>query len=359
MILIPIVELGEDGPVELARRMPEAARAALSAALSAHPALPILARLGDRLTRRWLERGDDPYAPEIAEIAGLVDLPGAWLLNCVYEWACATSAGPDPAGRGARLVRLLDWGMPGLGRRIVVARRSTRYGPFDDITWPGYVGTLTASAPGRFAAAINQAPRQAPIGIRSLDEIAVRIGMLRRPGTIPLSHFLRHIFETAPDWDTALALLTAPEPEISAPGFVILAGTRPQEYAVIELLGRRRRLHQGDGMVGVANDWLAPGFPGVPRPPARAGGEKLPAPANNRLRRGQIMDCQAAPFTGAERLPAPVLNANTVLAVEAVPASGALLVEGLERKLPADVRPRVVARVRTRPSPVRLANSMA
>jgi hypothetical protein len=36
-----------------------------------------------------------------------------------------------------------------------------RYGPageFFDVTWPGAVGTLTAVAPGRFAAAINQAP---------------------------------------------------------------------------------------------------------------------------------------------------------------------------------------------------------
>ena len=31
-------------------------------------------------------------------------------------------------------------------------------GDFVNVTWPGYVGTLTASAPGRFAAAINQAP---------------------------------------------------------------------------------------------------------------------------------------------------------------------------------------------------------
>jgi hypothetical protein len=31
-------------------------------------------------------------------------------------------------------------------------------GEYHNITWPGYVGILTASAPGRFAAAINQAP---------------------------------------------------------------------------------------------------------------------------------------------------------------------------------------------------------
>ena len=33
-----------------------------------------------------------------------------------------------------------------------------RPGEFYSVTWPGYVGTLTAMAPGRFGAAINQAP---------------------------------------------------------------------------------------------------------------------------------------------------------------------------------------------------------
>ena len=31
-------------------------------------------------------------------------------------------------------------------------------GEFYSVTWPGFVGVLTAMAPGRFAAAINQAP---------------------------------------------------------------------------------------------------------------------------------------------------------------------------------------------------------
>src|ERR1700735_3284579 len=156
MIPIPVIDLGSDGPVELARRMPTAMQATLAAALSAHPLLSRVAPLGDVLSRRWLERGHNPYRGEIAAIAGLAGRPGAFLLNCIYEWACASSGGPDPAGQAARLIRLLDWGMPGLGRHVVVARRMTPGGPFDDVTWPGFVGTLTGSAPGRFAAAINQ-----------------------------------------------------------------------------------------------------------------------------------------------------------------------------------------------------------
>ena len=56
------------------------------------------------------------------------------------------------------LARTLDWPFPGLGRHLEVARMRGPAGDFDNVTWPGYVGALTASAPGRFAASINQAP---------------------------------------------------------------------------------------------------------------------------------------------------------------------------------------------------------
>ena len=46
----------------------------------------------------------------------------------------------------------------GLGRHVEVARMCGSGGDFDSVTWPGYAGVLTASARGRFAACINQAP---------------------------------------------------------------------------------------------------------------------------------------------------------------------------------------------------------
>ena len=47
---------------------------------------------------------------------------------------------------------------PGLGRYAEIARMHGPAGAFDTVTWPGFVGALTACAPGRFAACINQAP---------------------------------------------------------------------------------------------------------------------------------------------------------------------------------------------------------
>ena len=80
------------------------------------------------------------------------------MLNMSYEWCCSAGVGADPAGIGNRLLRTLDWPMPGLGRAVVVARQEGAAGRYYNVTWPGYVGVLTAMAPGRFSAAINQPP---------------------------------------------------------------------------------------------------------------------------------------------------------------------------------------------------------
>jgi hypothetical protein len=49
------------------------------------------------------------------------------------------------------LARTLDWPFPG-SAPYRVARMRGAAGDFINVTWPGYAGTLTASAPGRFAA---------------------------------------------------------------------------------------------------------------------------------------------------------------------------------------------------------------
>ena len=82
--------------------------------------------------------------------------PGIWFLNGSYQWSC-TALAREEAGT-PWLARTLDWPFPGLGRFVEIARMRGPAGEFYNVTWPGYVGALTALAPGRFAAAINQAP---------------------------------------------------------------------------------------------------------------------------------------------------------------------------------------------------------
>jgi hypothetical protein len=52
----------------------------------------------------------------------------------------------------------------------MVARHQAEAGRFLNVTWPGYAGVTTAMAPGRFSAALNQAPDQGATGWTVLDK---------------------------------------------------------------------------------------------------------------------------------------------------------------------------------------------
>src|SRR5256885_4936437 len=78
-------------------------------------------------------------------------------------------------------------------------------GEFYSVTWPGFVGVLTGMAPGRFAAAVNQAPlwrRTRHPWLRPYDMTAnaMRTWSLRH---IPPNQLLRHALETSADYEEA------------------------------------------------------------------------------------------------------------------------------------------------------------
>src|SRR5262245_61940322 len=153
---IPVSDLRGSGPVEHARRRRDAMLALRAACLSVVPAIMRpLAPVLDRLSASWLKRTPSPYVDEIAAIADIAGHAGVWFVNASYEWGCTTrvDAAPEPFLR-----RTLDWPFPGLGRRVEVTLQDGGVGVYANVTWPGAVGVLTAVAPGRFAAAINQAP---------------------------------------------------------------------------------------------------------------------------------------------------------------------------------------------------------
>jgi hypothetical protein len=79
----------------------------------------LLARLGDPIVKRWMQR-ISPYAGEIDAIARTVNRPGIWLLHGAYLFGCTALA--DETETGPRLRRTLDWPFPGLGRLVVVVR---------------------------------------------------------------------------------------------------------------------------------------------------------------------------------------------------------------------------------------------
>jgi hypothetical protein len=283
----------------------------------------------DAVTRRWLERSRSPYVAEIVAIAETFDYPGIWFLNGCYQWGCTALAREHDDAPW--LVRTLDWPFPGLGRYVEVARRTGPAGRFDSVTWPGFVGALTASAPGRFAAAINQAPlwrrtrhpwlRPGDMAINALSTWRIRF--------VPPDHLLRQVMETAGDYREARQLLE--RTPIARPVIYTLVGCAPGERCVIERTEERFVTRERD--TGAANDWL----PRRERWEARICSDYLLSRSSEEAaERSHARRVHLAEFDGSLGggnfgwLTPPVLNPFTRIAVEMCPARAVLCAVGYE-----------------------------
>src|SRR5581483_6508018 len=149
----------------------------------------------------------------------------------------ADIAGPGDAverAGGAAHPRDLDVTAEPRKRPVEIARMRGPAGAFHSVTWPGYVGVLTASAPGRFAACINQAPmwrRTRQPWLRPFD-ITLNAAKTWRIRHIPPDHLLREVFETCGTFAEARQRLeTTP---IARPAIYTLVGCETGERCVIE-----------------------------------------------------------------------------------------------------------------------------
>ncbi len=282
----------------------------------------LLARLADPIVRGWMRRAGTPYVAEIDAVARTLKRPGIWLLHGAYLFGCTALA--DDTAQGPRLRRTLDWPFPGLGRLVEVRRQLGPAGAFLNVTWPGFVGVLTAVAPSRFAASINQAPmrrRWRTPTLLWLDYALNALHGLRGSGRLPPEHLLRQVFETCTSFDEARRLLeSAP---VARPVLFLLVGTEPGERIVIEREETSARTFRDETVF--ANDWRGRSHNWRPR--ACGNG----APVENNIRRRTAL----AAWTGRdadafEWVTDPVLNACTRLSVEMCPATGALTVAGWE-----------------------------
>jgi hypothetical protein len=328
---IAVVDIREGGPPQHARQSAAKARALRDACLGFFPraALPLVPAL-DWLSRRSLMRSRSPYVAEIAQIAAVLDVPGVWLLNASYQWGCTALAREH---NGAPwLARTLDWPFIGLGRHVDVARMSGACGDFFSVTWPGYVGVLTAVAPGRFAACVNQAPmwrRTSHRWLRPYDYAANALGTWAHADGMPADQLLRHAFEVCDTYDAARRMLeTKP---VARPVIYTLVGCAATERCVIERTETDFITREGE--TSAANDWLPsrPGWEG------RIGTRRFlvssfaEAGGYSRARREALAGWSgslAAP--GFEWLREPVLNPYTRLAVAMCPACGTLRAAGYD-----------------------------
>jgi hypothetical protein len=337
---VPVVDVRDGGPLRHATERRARARALRDECICWLPrvAAGLLPAI-DSVTRRWLLQSRSSYAEEVRAIADELDFSGVWFLNGCYQWGC-TALSREQDGV-AWIARTLDWPFPGLGRHVEIARMRGPAGEFYNVTWPGYVGVLTASAPGRFAACINQAPmwrRTSQPWLRPYD-IALNARHTWRVTHIPPDHLLRDVFETCATFaESKHRLETTP---VARPVIYTLAGCRPDERCVIERTqdGFSSRTHD----TCAANDWYLNLPCWEPRVAAEAfltrTGEE--AAENSRMRRDQLAAWPGIFGMEFDWVMPPVLNSQTRIAVEMCPANGVLRVKGYEQpealELPAPV----------------------
>jgi hypothetical protein len=330
---IPLLDVRRGGPVEHARQRRASLLELRDACFAIVPApLRGLAHPLDRISARWLKKTPSPYVDEIDRIAEIAGRPGVWFVNASYEWGCTTRIDVEPV---PRLSRTLDWPFLGLGRHVEVALQDGGAGPYANITWPGAVGVLTAVAPGRFAAAINQAPmyrRGESLAWLPVDFALNAIATWREPGRWPAAHLMRHAFDTCETYDDAIALLTSAP--IAKPVLISIVGAAPGEGCMIERTETDAVLHSGRCVI--ANDWHPSSPPREGRWVARGTLVRGPMDSENRRASLEAHD-QERRF---DWLNDPVLNGFTRLAVETSPSTGELSVLGIE---PTTKRMREVA----------------
>jgi hypothetical protein len=337
---IPVVDISDAGPVARAHAGRSRARALRDDCLHWLPPVSrMMLPAMDALTRRWLERSASPYVPEIAAIAEALEYPGIWFLNGCYQWGCTSVARDEDA---PWLARTLDWPFPGLGRHVELARMRGSAGSFVNVAWPGFVGSLTAMAPGRFAGSINQAPlwrRTQHPWLRPYD-LALNALSTRRLRFIPPDHLLRQVFETCGSFGEARQRLeTTP---VARPVIYTLVGCRRGERCVIERTEQGFETREDD--TAAANDWLRSQQPWEARVSSRYMFKRTydEAAERNRNRRRALAEWTGPLGRGGfDWVAPPVLNAFTRVAVEMCPAAGVLRAVGYETEPDAEFAHRV------------------
>jgi hypothetical protein len=267
----------------------------------------------------------------VEQIAAALDFSGVWLLNASYQWGC-TARASEHGGR-PWLLRTLDWPFRGLGHYTEVARMRGVSGDFVSVTWPGYVGVLTAMAPQRFAAALNQAPmwrRTQHRWLRPYDYAANAVRASAAADRMPPDQLLRQTFEVCGDFAAARRLLE--ETPVARPVIYTLVGCAARERCVIERTETGFVTREDDTCA--ANDRVPcrPGWEG------RIGTRRFlvssfaDAAGHSRARRDALAGwIGSLTANGLDWVREPVLKPYMRLAVAMNPAAGILRAAGYDR----------------------------
>ena len=336
---IPFADIRGGTSLDLLKLFPDTARSLANAAantfgLVSRAANAVAMPLGDKASRQWLARADNPYLGEIDALAEHLGIRGVHFLNVCFEWGCTSGVwrGDD----GPTMRRVLDWPFPNLGTHMVVALQSGPAGEFFNMTWPGLSGSFQGLAPGRFAVAINQAPmrrhRAGYVGDWLRNRIAVKGG-----SGMPPAHLLRQVLETSPDFAAAKKRLS--EAHLAVPAIFILSGTQADEGCVIERTESEAAIRRLDGAsVCVANHFDT-------RLNHNGAGWR-PRPIDSLGRAACARSLSDGDFDGEfSWFKSPIANAHSRLAFNANAATGALALMGTDGAEPATAVFRLPANV--------------
>jgi hypothetical protein len=222
---IPVLDLRRQGIASLDAARRERLLKLREACLGFIPGGTALSVVSDPIVRRWLKASGTPYFDDIGRLAAAAGVNGVWTLHAAYVAGCTALA--DETMDGPRLRRTLDWPFDGLGHLVEVVRQASPAGEFWNVTWPGFIGVLSATAPGRFAAAINQAPMRWRTGSHAMkwvDYAINALAVLPKRGLIPPEHLLRQAFESCATFDQAVDLLA--RTPVARPVLFIVTGTQ-------------------------------------------------------------------------------------------------------------------------------------
>ena len=327
---IPFIDLRDKTLVDLLRMFPDKAQELIRAArrtygLPSAIASAALMPLADKWSQAWLARTVNPYLHEIESMADVMECRGLYALNICFEWGC--TSGLWRTENTISLLRVLDWPFPELGKHIVILHQKGKAGEFYNITWPGVTGVFTGMAPGRFTAAINQAPMKKH-GRGFIGDWATNRKIAYESQGIPAAHLLRQVFETAESYAAAKEMLM--KRPIAVPAIFVLGGTMPGEGCVIERLENAAAIFElsADHQVRTTNHFVS-SFDGEgkgwwPREIDSAG----------RYRHSGAIGGYELEQEHFNWLRSPIINANTRLCVIADATTRRLMVQGYEGSLP-------------------------
>ena len=233
--------------------------------------------LADRVAAKRLEAMRDPYRAEILAVREVMTIPGPVAFSLSYEFGCTTRAFETGV-----LFRTLDWPFQGLGPLIEIVRLSGPAGDWTTATWPGLVGVLHGTAPGRFAIALNQAPQQR-IGLGRMAAWLWSKWRFLNSNGLPPPHLLRQVFEHAPDADAARMMLS--EMPVAVPVIYTLLAPDGRSW-VIERTETATKIHDHSHAANHfrashGKRWRSRGHDSEGR--ARAAGEMAVPPELDRL----------------------------------------------------------------------------